>query len=379
MVQGKRKWKWVAAAVALLGAVLVAGTTYMRTVGDGSGSIPKRSPVTAAGVETPDMNRMMRDYRGVGPDGQIIDLVPGMQFDFWGAYTFKHLGQTYHSAFYMVSWPDRDNLDRVCSFCGPQIGAATYRKRGSEWDFISTDFFVATIGGFGKGPSVDHSAGLALGGTPAISILSAVIDEGVRVDSAHVLAYRDGWKLLGAFPTGEDNTAARKCARERHCYSWKGQLKVLDVQSNQLPHIEIDRQGLEESKIGVLQPASPKTYQFVGKAYQETGPMSASAGAAPLRAQAPKRGSDVQGSAGRQWYTADASATACIRSNSPASRIEMIQTFGKHAKTNDLPKGVVEVIEPTTEFKELVWTYYPDEATCMAALPVSQAIPSRYR
>ncbi len=56
----------------------------------------------------------------------------------------------------------------------------------------------------------------------------------------------------------------------------------------------------------------------------------------------------------------------------------MIQDFGKVARAVDLPNGAVEVIEQSSAFTEEVWTYYPDERTCIAALPRSQQIPSRY-
>lgn len=56
----------------------------------------------------------------------------------------------------------------------------------------------------------------------------------------------------------------------------------------------------------------------------------------------------------------------------------MIQEVGKLARVKDLPNGVVEVAEGTSGRTEEVWTYYPDERTCVAQLPRSQAVPSRY-
>ena len=56
----------------------------------------------------------------------------------------------------------------------------------------------------------------------------------------------------------------------------------------------------------------------------------------------------------------------------------MTQDFGKFATTRDLPGGAVEITEPLNAFENLVWRYYPSEASCLASLPRAQPIPKRY-
>ncbi len=80
----------------------------------------------------------------------------------------------------------------------------------------------------------------------------------------------------------------------------------------------------------------------------------------------------------RRWFAPDKNFTRCLSSNSPADQIRMIREYGKTAGVNDLPDGAVEVTEQKTGLTEVVWTYYPDERTCVAALPRSQPVPSRY-
>jgi hypothetical protein len=86
----------------------------------------------------------------------------------------------------------------------------------------------------------------------------------------------------------------------------------------------------------------------------------------------------VQEQPAQRWFTPDVNFSHCRPSRSPADRLRMIRSFGKDARAVDLPNGVVEVIEQSSAFTEEVWTYYPDERTCVAALPNSQRIPSRY-
>lgn len=80
----------------------------------------------------------------------------------------------------------------------------------------------------------------------------------------------------------------------------------------------------------------------------------------------------------RQWFSPNRSFSECFSSRSPAERIRMIQDEGRHARVKELPNGSVEVAVRSSASTEEVWTYYPDERTCVAQLPRSQAVPSRY-
>lgn len=380
MSQGK--FRWAIGVVALLGAITVASVAVLRSGSELAASVPVQSPVSKAGTKFPDGERTLRDFKGVLPDGTLWEMLPGGRTEFWGSYDFGHQGGRYHAAFYTLANPVYDEFNRSCPDCAPSLGAVTYEMREGEWVLVSTDFFIADIGSYGHAAGIEKSRGLSLGGTPAIAVQSTAVDRGDSVESVFLLAYRNGWKQVAIVPTAADNAGARECTEGKRCFAWKGKLDVLDGPDSQLPDVEVAREGTEMGSLGGrVQPASPVTYQFDGKAYQVKvySPGAAILGERSVENSKAQRSDTASPASGRRWYSVDLTATTCMRSHSPADRIELIQSLGQHAKTKDLPNGAVEVSKQATALTETTWTYYPDEASCVAALPSSQAIPSRYR
>ena len=89
------------------------------------------------------------------------------------------------------------------------------------------------------------------------------------------------------------------------------------------------------------------------------------------------RCTDQRQSSNRQWFGATINKSDCINTSSPAERIRMIQENGQRASVSEKPSGTVEVGYETPLGFEY-WTYYPSMQLCIASLPRSQAIPSRY-
>lgn len=78
------------------------------------------------------------------------------------------------------------------------------------------------------------------------------------------------------------------------------------------------------------------------------------------------------------WHVADMNFSSCIQSMSPADRIRELQDSGTKAETHDLPNGAVEVGYTNWNGDFVYRTYYRTKRDCVASLPRSQPIPSRY-
>lgn len=92
----------------------------------------------------------------------------------------------------------------------------------------------------------------------------------------------------------------------------------------------------------------------------------------------PAQESDVPPGRSGRWFAANVSHSSCHASMSPADKVREIQDFGKYAKVNDLPRGVVEVEQEIGGGRAEVWTFYPSKMACESALPRSQAINPKY-
>ncbi|MDI3384001.1 hypothetical protein ACFPPF_22010 [Xenophilus aerolatus] len=82
--------------------------------------------------------------------------------------------------------------------------------------------------------------------------------------------------------------------------------------------------------------------------------------------------------AATSWFTADVNSSSCRQSGSPADRIRMLQEAGFNAQTLDKFGGAVEVGYEQGGGSFRYWTYYRSFESCMAALPRSQPVPSKY-
>lgn len=81
---------------------------------------------------------------------------------------------------------------------------------------------------------------------------------------------------------------------------------------------------------------------------------------------------------GNGWYTFDVNHATCFASQmSPADRIRQIQSEGFRARVNDIEAGAVEVGQDT-EKGFAYWTYFKSMDSCIASLPRSKPIPSKY-
>lgn len=79
----------------------------------------------------------------------------------------------------------------------------------------------------------------------------------------------------------------------------------------------------------------------------------------------------------KEWFTAKINNRDCALSESPADRIRKIQEAGSKADVTDLPNGAVRVgyfLKDTFFY----YTYYRREDQCVASLPISQPISSKY-
>lgn len=88
---------------------------------------------------------------------------------------------------------------------------------------------------------------------------------------------------------------------------------------------------------------------------------------------------DQRKPAKKAWFVFDVNRTTCFQSkSSPADRIRTIQEYGEYAQVYDLPGGAVEVGEDIGGGRTQVWTYYSAMDKCIASLPRSKAINSKY-
>lgn len=78
-----------------------------------------------------------------------------------------------------------------------------------------------------------------------------------------------------------------------------------------------------------------------------------------------------------EWFGASTDKYTCLKTGSPADRIRTLQSYGEYVQTKDLADGAVEVGHDTSRGFEY-WTFYPSMNTCIAALPASQPISSKY-
>lgn len=368
-------------AIALLGIGVVIGLAVSRTAPHQSDAKVTAPQAIATDATVPDTYRALRDLLGVSSSGSLRE-VPGQRAVFWSTYGFDYKGASHHVVFFSLKRFDSSGQPETCRACIPELAAVTYRRSANGWEVAAKDLGIGRVGAYGEPPAAAISA-LALGETPAVIVDDSGTSQGFTATWKYLMAYRDGWKFLGTVQTGQGNTGATECVQDRRCYSWQGNMKVLNTESNGFPDLAIERQGMQEEEPGgKLVPAATVKYHFTGTVYYEKGktPPPPAVPASP-QAQTPaaQPESATASPPAPQWYAADVNFTRCIRSRSPADRIRMIQEYGKSPRVTDLQNGAVEVAEQTTTSDEQVWTYYPSEEACTAALPRSQPIPSRYR
>lgn len=329
-------------------------------------------------VATLDSNRALRDLLGTTSDGALRQ-VKDQRAEFWRNHDFAHGGSNYHVVFFAMKPIDSKGELETCIECAPVLAAVTYRKDASTWEVAARDLFLTQLGRYGELPPANNAYGTTFGAVPAMVIPASDAEKGYVDEAAHLFAYNNGWRYLSGFVTGEDNMKSSDCVLKQRCYSWRGTLKVLRTGSDGFPDLVLERQGTRQDVPGgKILPAGASTYQFMEAMYREkdTTPPPA-----PIQAHTPamQQPSGTPSSSGGQWYAADVNSTRCLRSRSPAERIRMIQENGNYPKITDLPNGAVEVAEQTKTYEEQVWKYYPNEEACVAALPRSQNIPSRYK
>jgi hypothetical protein len=366
-----------AGAISLVCAGILVGSYVGHTAA--AKDLAKQAESAATSVEkaAPDSIRALHDLLGRNADGSLRKL-PRLTPQFWGTYDFVHDGRDHHVVFYAMKPLDELGRPDVCPECSPALAAMTYRKRGGTWEVAARDLAITQLGKYGEPLPVYSVTAFPLGGVPAIAIWDIDAANGYKDAYTHLFAYSEGWTYLSGFLVAEDNMESTACTQKRHCYSWKGELKALVSKSNGFPDLVLERHGTRQTLMGdAILPATTDTHRFNGRTYHDQDQMSL-----PALAQHQPTAPQQQGesmSSGRHWYAPDVNFTSCNRSRSPAERIKMIQDDGRSPKIVDLPNGVVEVALQTTVHAEQVWTYYPDEAACIAALPGSKPIPSRYR
>lgn len=378
------RWWLVLGAFALLG---VGGVIGAAMNGRGIASIGSHAPATskaAAPIPVPDGDRVMRDLLGATTTG-LPRTSPGERVEVWATREFFVGGVRYHSVFFGIKKIERPGVVADCRGCSPILASVTYREESAGWKLDSRDLSIAELGSYGKLPPAEKMITLSLGDVTAFAVEDRWAGQGAVFTGATLIVYRSGWKNSGWIELGMKSASTTPCEMDRACYSWHGNLKVLKAGPGELPNISVERAGLEfDEQTQSARPVSNLTYQFNGSKYVK---IDIPAIATPSPGEAPAR-SEVAGSStqipisevsGRQWYTPDVNFTRCIRSRSPADRIQMIQDYGKSAKVVDLPNGAVEISEQTNSFEERFWVYYPSNEACNAALPRSQPIPSRYR
>lgn len=361
----------------VLGAVALVGAGVLISFHEELGSYVKKrgaqSESTAVQVmePAPDSARALKDLLGTNKDGSLRELQQ-KRSEIWLTYDFVHNGRDHHTAFIKSTPIKQSGEPDDCEECIRTIAALTYRRSGGGWEVAARDMAISRFGSVGDAVPVYSVASFALGPETALAISDVRNEPEHRSEYAYVYAYRDGWTFLSGFLVGGDNAKSKSCRQSKDCYGWKGTLNALSTVSIRYPDLKLERDGTLQTVMGVL-PAWDVLYRFDGNTYRSEAETAARV------AEYAERNPMPQSTSGRQWYSANVNSTTCNPSQSPADRIRMIQEIGKHPKTNDLPYGVVEVIEPASAYTETVWTYYPDRAACIAALPSSQAIPSRYR
>jgi hypothetical protein len=86
-----------------------------------------------------------------------------------------------------------------------------------------------------------------------------------------------------------------------------------------------------------------------------------------------------------EWYIADQNFTSCIKTDSPAKKIEFLRMGGGEASANESRDNTgnlvsVEVSAPSTDgLQSTVWTYYASLGACKAELRYRNYIPEEYR
>lgn len=374
-------------ALGSLALVGIGGVIGAAANGFGSGPRGSDAPTTAAAAvlsTAPDAARAMRDLLGATTTG-LPRTVPGERAEIWATREFSFDGVRHHSVFFAIKTLGRDGAVADCRACFARIAAVTYRQTAAGWELAHRDRSIAELGSYGKPPAAEKMSAVSLGATPGLAIEDRWTGQGEVSVGATLIAYRSGWKNLGWIQMGKNNAGTAHCEMDGSCFAWHGNLKVADTQSGELPDITVERDGTElDEAEQKLRPVMNVTYEFRGSKYVEkTAPVPAhgSQPGSSLPAQVAVAGSETapRSEQGRQWYTPDVNRTRCIKSRSPADKIQTIQDYGKPAKVVDLPNGAVEVSEQTSSFEERFWVYYPSEALCTAALPRSQPIPPRYR
>lgn len=373
-----KKWLGIAAgAIALVGVAGVLALNGSRT-SQPAGEAAEKLPAHGKVATLQDTDRALRDLKAAmatPKDGSRWDAA------FWGSYDFEQ-DDAYRVFFFALNHIAADGSWDRCIMCGAVLAAVTYRKNGESWEIATKDLAIAEIGSHGRLPPADDVFGSVLGTAPVMVFAERATDRGYSVVNAHFVAYRGGWKSFGRVMTSDGNANSTECTQRQRCYSWKGEIRILASESNGYPELTVERHGTQLDAVsGVSEPANVVRYQFTGVEYQEVHEMPATATSSPARPPVvmADSGSAAASPPARQWYTPDVNFTRCFKSRSPAERIHMIQDYGKHPKVVDLPGGAVEVAEQTTTTQEEVWTYYPSEEACTAALPRSQRIPNRYR
>ncbi len=85
----------------------------------------------------------------------------------------------------------------------------------------------------------------------------------------------------------------------------------------------------------------------------------------------------------RVWYAIDASRTDCIKSVSPAARINMIRDNGFKEITRDATDSQGNLVKVDISYGDgpyvFTTTYYAAKETCMASLADERAVPDKYR
>lgn len=362
-MQTNRRWLVLSAGVLLVvGGVIVGVLGSRYSYSDSSDE--QHALAGASELPAPDGDRAMRDLLAASTTGKL-QPVSGMRAEIWTARDFLMKNELFHVVFFALKRLNENGQIAKCRGCFPVLAAVTYRRAANRWELSARDFEITELGKYGELPPVERMAGMSLGTNPAFMIVDRWEGHAGVSDSAHLIAYRNGWRTLGTVPVGEDNTKTIDCEFDRLCHAWRGALRVLSPGSGEFPDLVVERvASVSEHSKQVSSPPRYVTYEFNGARYVERGKVLAT--------------NEIQASA-RQWYSPDLSFTRCNRSRTPADRIQMIQDYGKQAKVVDLPNGAVEVAEQSNSLEEQVWTYYPSEEACTSALPRSQPIPSKYR